>query len=312
MEYIKLGKTPYTVSRICFGALTIGPLGACLPVEEGAGIIRRGLEQGINFIDTAECYGTYPHIRRALKGWHRPVIIASKSYTKSEAGLWQAVEAARKALDRDMVEIFLLHEIPSAEDLLSQRPLLDYLHKLKAQGRIGAVGISTHHAGVAALCAQLEEIEVLHPLINKAGIGINGGSREEMEAALIQAHRRGIGIYGMKSMGGGSLMLQAREMQQWALSRPYLHSVAMGMKDKAEVATNIGWYKGENPPEAEEVKLLRRQLVFDACLGCGTCCRACSQKALVLENNYAVWQEERCIYCGYCIPACPHFFISFA
>ena len=69
MEYHKLGQTPFMVSRICFGALTMGPLGANLSPAEGAKVLRKALELGVNFIDTAQYYQTYPHIAAALRGW---------------------------------------------------------------------------------------------------------------------------------------------------------------------------------------------------------------------------------------------------
>ncbi|MCL5290108.1 MAG: aldo/keto reductase, partial [Firmicutes bacterium] len=71
MQYRVLGRTGFKVSRLCFGALTVGPLQAGLPVAEGAGVIRRAIDYGVNLIDTAELYGTYSYIREALKGVER-------------------------------------------------------------------------------------------------------------------------------------------------------------------------------------------------------------------------------------------------
>ena len=50
-----------------------------MSVEKGAKLIRATLERGINFIDTAEAYKTYPHIKKALEGYNDEVIIATKS-----------------------------------------------------------------------------------------------------------------------------------------------------------------------------------------------------------------------------------------
>ena len=67
--YRLLGETKMEVSRLCFGALTIGSLQANLPLAEGAGVIRSALSQGVNFIDTAELYDTYKYIRQAIQGF---------------------------------------------------------------------------------------------------------------------------------------------------------------------------------------------------------------------------------------------------
>ncbi len=99
MEYRILGQSGLEVSRLCFGALTIGPLQRNLTAEEGGAIIRHALELGVNFIDTAELYGTYEHIRFALKNWQSkrpPIIVATKSYAYTREGMERSLEMARK------------------------------------------------------------------------------------------------------------------------------------------------------------------------------------------------------------------------
>ena len=77
MKKYSLGKTGIKVTELCFGALPIGPLQANISVEKGAKLIHTALERGINFIDTAEAYQTYPHIKKALEGYNDEVIIAT-------------------------------------------------------------------------------------------------------------------------------------------------------------------------------------------------------------------------------------------
>ena len=66
-DRIQLGKTDLWVSPVGFGVLPMGPGQLALPVDEGAELICYALEKGINFIDTAQYYKTYPYIRRALE-----------------------------------------------------------------------------------------------------------------------------------------------------------------------------------------------------------------------------------------------------
>jgi aryl-alcohol dehydrogenase-like predicted oxidoreductase len=315
LQYIQLGHTPFVVSRICFGVLTIGPLCANMPIKDGAKIIKAALAKGINFFDTAEYYQTYPYLREALKNWQQEVVICSKSYATTVEGIKKSVENARIELDRDRIEIFMLHEQRSAQAIKDNLPLLEYLHQAKAKGLIGAVGISAHDVPAVHLAAQMPEIEVIHPMINKMGVGIRCGTLAQMIEAIELAYANGKGLYGMKAIGGGSLMKNAREMLGWAFSRPYLHAVAIGMKDEAEVATNIAWLQGKEAPEAKNLRLIERNLVvekFDACHGCGKCVAACPQGALSIVDFQANWHKDKCIFCGYCIPACENFCLSFA
>jgi len=110
LEYRKLGKTGIKVSRLCFGGLTVGPLQANLPLEEGAEVMRQAFDRGVNFIDTAELYRTYPYIALAIKKSQKDIVVSSKTYAYDRAGAQKSVEKARKELDRDVIDIFMLHE----------------------------------------------------------------------------------------------------------------------------------------------------------------------------------------------------------
>ena len=88
------------VTEMCFGALPIGPLQANISVEEGAKLIRASLKRGINFIDTAEAYKTYPHIKKALEGYDGEVIIATKSSAQTYKKMEQSIKDALESLGR--------------------------------------------------------------------------------------------------------------------------------------------------------------------------------------------------------------------
>ena len=63
MEYSVLGNTGIEVSKLCFGALTIGPLQKHLSLSKGIDILEYAIDCGINFIDTADLYDTYSYIK---------------------------------------------------------------------------------------------------------------------------------------------------------------------------------------------------------------------------------------------------------
>lgn len=65
-----LGRTGLAVSCVGIGVLPMGPGQLDLPLDEGASVICDALRRGINFIDTAQYYRTYPYIRRALEVMH--------------------------------------------------------------------------------------------------------------------------------------------------------------------------------------------------------------------------------------------------
>ena len=59
LKHMVLGKSGLDVTELCFGTLILGHLQANLPPGEGAIAVRRALELGVNFIDTAKGYKTY-------------------------------------------------------------------------------------------------------------------------------------------------------------------------------------------------------------------------------------------------------------
>ncbi|MEG1537673.1 MAG: aldo/keto reductase, partial [Clostridiales bacterium] len=314
MQYRNLGRTGYKMSRIAFGSLTMGPLGADLPVEEANRLLSAALDKGINFIDTAQHYRNYPHIAGAIFGRTENLIIASRSFADTYEEMAYAVEEARIALRRNRLEIFMLHEVRDEEDFRRRAGAWQYLQDAKACGIIGAIGISTHSAVMASFAAQLPELDVIHALINYRGIGILDGGLAKMEKALRQAVFAGKGVYAMKAIGGGALMQDAKAALKWAFSIDYLSGIAIGCKDLAELDTDIAWLEGRESPSAGQVLLLQRNLVFDKeprCHGCGRCVARCAQGALILDaQNQAIWQKDLCLFCGYCIGECPWFCLS--
>lgn len=313
MEYVKLGQSGLEVSRLCFGGLIIGPLQANLSIEQGADVIISAFEQGINFIDTAELYGTYPHIRQALKSSGKQPVIATKSYAYSTEGAKNSLEKARKELDRDVIDIFLMHEQESRLTLRGHREALEYYLNAREKGILRAVGVSTHRVEVVDACAEMPEIDVIHPLVNKAGLGIGDGSVEDMLQAIEKAYKNGKGIYSMKPLGGGNLLGTYEDSFQFVLDIPYIHSVAIGMQSVEEVTMNICFLEGRKAPSGVAAALAGkpRQLhVDDWCEGCGKCIERCGQGALSIQNGMAVVKRERCVLCGYCSGACPQFAIK--
>lgn len=326
MEYRNLGSTGLLVSRLCFGALTIGPLQAGLSPREGANIIVKALDGGVNFIDTAELYGTYPHIREALRrrrdegvgsaeapGGEKEIIIASKSYAYTYQGMEASLMKALRELDVEEIGIFLLHEQESYLTLKGHREALRALVDAREKGLVRAIGISTHAIEAVKAATDMDEIDVIHPLINLTGLGILDGTVEEMMDALQVAAAKGKGIYAMKALGGGNLLKRYDEAMGFIRGLDFIHSVAVGMQRVEEVEMNLRVFSGEEVSEELKGRVARqprRLLIEDWCQGCGACVERCQQGALTLKNGRAVVESEKCLLCGYCASACRDFCIK--
>ena len=148
MKKYSIRKTGIKVTELCFGALPIGPLQANISVEKGATLIRNALERGINFIDTAEGYKTYPHIKKALEGYNGEVIIATKSYAETYEKMEQSIKNVLESLNRAYIDIFLLHAAKVTPSVFEERAgALQCLNDYKAKGIIRAIGMNRTNGG---------------------------------------------------------------------------------------------------------------------------------------------------------------------
>ncbi|HEU4751629.1 MAG TPA: aldo/keto reductase, partial [Armatimonadota bacterium] len=131
MEYVNLGATGTKVSRICLGAMTYGSKQWrewVLDEEESRPFIRRAVELGINFFDTADMYslGASEEVTgRALREYARrdEIVLATKVFNPmgddpNERGLSRkhirhAIDASLRRLGTDYVDLYQIHRFDS-------------------------------------------------------------------------------------------------------------------------------------------------------------------------------------------------------
>lgn len=314
MKMNKLGRTGIEVSPIGFGVLTVGETQLNMPVKKGAKVLEYALRNGINFLDTAQYYKTYPYIKRALKKVHgeihRPVI-CSKSLDASYEEMEFAVKEALKGMDIDYVDIFLLHEVRGDGDFESRAGAWQYLKEAKAKGIVKAIGVSTHHVDVAEDMVSKPEVDVVFPLINYAALGIRRGSEagtcEDMAAAISDLADAGKGVFAMKAFGGGNLVGDYIKAMDYVFSLPGICSAMIGFGKTEEVDKAIEYAEGRiDRNYAPDLSSKKIHIDQGDCEGCGTCVERCPNKAIYMnEKGLANVNYDICLTCAYCAPVCP-------
>jgi predicted aldo/keto reductase-like oxidoreductase len=314
LKRINFGNTGISVSELCFGTLTMSKVQADLTPESTIPVFQRAIELGITFYDTASRYGTFDHLRLGLGRDIHNVVIASKTDARDLEQAKLQIDDCFRTLGRDMIDIYLLHQVDSEEEFQSRRPVLDHLLKLKSQSRIRAVGISTHKISGNKVAAHYNELDVLYPIINSQGLGIVDGTLSEALESIALAKTAGCAVYAMKPLGGGHLRRSAQDAFRWVRDNPHIDAVSVGMKTVDEVDVNVALFSDGKFPldneKAEKLKYVDRKTIINfLCTKCGACLEHCDQAAITLGERKAEINHARCILCGYCAPHCPKFAI---
>lgn len=311
MKKIKLGNTGLEITPVGFGVLTVGNTQLNLSVEEGAELIRYALEKGINFLDTAQYYETYPYIRQALKLTDKRPVICSKCLDASYREMEFAIKQALEEMDLDVIDLFLLHEVRNGTDWEDRAGAWRCLMDAKKAGLVKAIGVSTHHVDVAERMASVPELDVLFPLINMSSLGIRKGdgpgTKEEMAAAIRANAEAGKGVFAMKAFGGGNLTGSYLEALDYVRNLEGISSIMIGFGKKEEVDRIVEYAEGTIDP-AYVPDITKKKIRIDQgdCEGCGACISRCPNKAIFRnEKGLAQVDHEICLTCGYCAPVCP-------
>ncbi len=163
MEYIKLGNTGLDVSRICLGCMSFGDINSgfnqwAISDDQSEAIIKRALELGVNFFDTANVYsaGTSEEVLgRALKKYadRDKVVIATKVYFKMHDGpngsglsrkaIFSEVEKSLKRLQTDYIDLYIIHRWDYNTPI---EETMEALHDLVKQGKVRYIGASAMYA----------------------------------------------------------------------------------------------------------------------------------------------------------------------
>ncbi len=296
-----------------FGTLPLGALQANVTPSRGGTLIRTALERGVNVIDTAHLYGTFAHVREGIRGYTGEVMVASKTHAADAATAREHVETALLEIGVDHLDILLLHGARIADPFTERAAVFEELCRMREEGLARTIGLSSHYISAVRAAAVHPEVDVIHPLINRKGMGILDGSALEMADAIALAASSGKGVYAMKALAGGNFISSARESISWVLKLEGVHALALGMMSEAEIEANVELVgSGSAPGEVwDELEKGRRSLTImrNFCTGCGACIEVCEEGALSMVEGAASVDPSVCILCGYCGAACPDFII---
>lgn len=219
MQYINLGKTGLKVSRLCLGTMTYGSpqwRDWVLPEEESRPFIKRALEAGINFFDTADMYSkgvSEKILGQALKDFARrdQVIIATKVFNAMGDGpndrglsrkhIFDSIDASLQRLQTDYIDLYQIHRW---DDETPIEETLEALHDVVKSGKVRYIGASSMYAWQFAKALYLADRHGWTRFVSMQN-HYNLVYREEEREMLPLCRAEGIGVIPWSPLARGFL-----------------------------------------------------------------------------------------------------------
>jgi L-galactose dehydrogenase len=152
MEYTTLGRTGLKVSVAglgCGGPSRLGLRQDSESENSAIALVRQALDMGVNFLDTAQTYGTEPVVGRAIAGLPRDRLIISTKKTLPPADHANPGEEVRKGLEQslkligtDYIDVYHLHGLEPKDYAFAKDRLMPAMRQLKKQGKIRFIGVT--------------------------------------------------------------------------------------------------------------------------------------------------------------------------
>ena len=306
MENRKLGKTGIKVSILGFGAMRLPTIKVgenAIKHEEAIKLIRKGIDAGINHVDTAYNYHDYESeivVGKALKdGYREKVTLSTKSPVwhedfKETEHFDKYLNDSLKKLDVEYIDIYFLHALGKKrwDEKIKPLKILEEGKKAKEDGRIKFFGFSFHDdANVAREIIDSEAFDVMLIQYNILD--------DQYESVIKYAADKGLGVFVMGPVGGGRLSGNPpKELQplltkgrtnytdlafKYVWSNPNVSVALSGMGSEEMLNDNIAIANDKETTLTREERINTKKI----------------------ESKFKELTDLICTSCNYCMP-CPN------
>jgi aryl-alcohol dehydrogenase-like predicted oxidoreductase len=234
-ETVTIGKTGIQTSRLAMGTGTDGSgHQTALGIKGLSDLLLNGYDHGLRFFDSADSYGSHPHVAAALKHVPRDkVTVLTKTWARDAATARADLDRFRQELGTDYIDICLMHCLTEDQWTERFRGVMDVLSEAKEKGTIRAHGCSCHSIEALREAAKSPWVDVHLVRINPVGAFMD--SEPDSVISVIRDMRAaGHGVVGMKILGQGDLRHRQDEALKFALGLGLLDAFTIGAENKAE------------------------------------------------------------------------------
>jgi 1-deoxyxylulose-5-phosphate synthase len=237
-DTVTIGKTGIQTSRLAMGTGTVGSghhsHQTALGVKGLSDLLLNGYDQGLRFFDSADSYGSHPHVAEALKHVPRDkVTVLTKTWARDATTARADLERFRRELGTDYIDICLMHCLTDGDWTERYRGVMDVFSEAKEKGIIRAHGCSCHSIEALRTATKSPWVQVHLVRINPIGSYMDADP-QTVVSVIREMRAAGKGIVGMKILGQGELRNRQDEALKYALSLDLLDAFTIGAESKAE------------------------------------------------------------------------------
>ena len=264
MEYVRLGRTDVTVSRLGFGGAPAGLPNYLREYNPADAVHRRqviqaiekALELGITYFDTAPGYGkgaSESIFGEALAGGDASIFVATKVGWQV-TDIRPSVEASLKRLKRDCIDLLQIHGSSytqeAADSILSEGGMLDRMYQLKAAGLVRFIGFTSEDNNPAVYrfiaSERFDVMQIAYNFIHQ-----HPAEPTRPFGSMYEARKKDMGICTMRTATSGIFQKWVQQVNpentfdytfallQFVLSNPLVNVALVGMRTPTEVKENV-------------------------------------------------------------------------
>ncbi len=237
-DTVAIGRTGIKTSRLAMGTGTVGSghhsHQTALGLKGLSDLLLNGYDRGLRFFDSADSYGSHPHVAEALKHIPRDkVTVLTKTWARDPKTAREDLDRFRRELGTEYIDICLMHCLTEGDWTTQYRGVMDVLSEAKQKGTIRAHGCSCHSIEALRAAAKSPWVEVDLVRINPVGAYMDADPATVV-SVIREMKAAGKGIIGMKILGQGALRNRQDEALKFALGLDLLDAFTIGAESKAE------------------------------------------------------------------------------
>jgi predicted aldo/keto reductase-like oxidoreductase len=292
MGYRVLGRTKLKVSELGMGTIITG----------SAAVIRRALDLGITYFDTAECYrngNSEIELGKALKGRRDKVVVATKWHTDGSTpsvDLIASAEASLQRLGMDYLDLIQIHGADN-EAQINSDGVWEAFNRLRTDGKVRFNGLSIH-GNVALISAAIKSGRYDAVLTSHSAMS------PHITPVLAQAKKAGVGVIIMKALQAAHVGKDSETFRglfgspyqmsiQWLLKDPNVSTVIVDMPTMEQLEEDYqGAVTRPTKAQLEKFEGAVAMAAAGACRLCGACTRQCPAGVKVADiMRFALYHD---------------------